>query len=83
MDERPLDLVVRNIDARLERVEQMLPTLPTRTEMHEAIAQAVAPLATKAELREEGERTRRHFDIVAEQMRDDLRLVLDAYQSRS
>jgi hypothetical protein len=49
-----LDQVVRNIDGRLDRVEQILPTLPTREEMHaalnSAIRDAVAPLATSEEL---------------------------------
>ena len=61
MDPQPLEQVVRNIDARLERVEQILPTLATKTELQDAIAplatktelqDAIAPLATKAELRE-------------------------------
>jgi uncharacterized protein YceH (UPF0502 family) len=85
MDPKPLDEVVRNIDLRLERVEQFLPTLATKEELRDAVAslatkdelrEAVADLATKAELqliraelREEGERTRRHFDIVAEETR--------------
>jgi len=53
--------VVRNVDRRLARVEQILPTLATRAELaplatraelkHE-IAEATAPLATKAELGE-------------------------------
>jgi hypothetical protein len=53
---KPMNLhqVVRNIDRRLERVEQILPTLPTRDEMHAAldtaIRGAVAPLATREEL---------------------------------
>jgi hypothetical protein len=49
-----LDQVVGNIDRRLEWVEQILPTLPTRDEMHTAldtaIRGAVAPLATREEL---------------------------------
>jgi len=65
MQPEPLEQVVRNVDARLTRLEQILPTLATkaelkeavaplatRDEMHAAIAEAVAPLATKAELRE-------------------------------
>ncbi len=57
---------VQKIDARLERVEQILPTLATaaelreaiaplvtQAEMREAITEAVAPLATKAEMRAE------------------------------
>ena len=86
--ERPeMERLIRNIDARLERVEQILPTLTTKHELqaakgelHAAIAEAVAPLATRAELREEGERTRRHFDVVAERMHDDVKLSLEGHQ---
>ncbi len=42
--------VLRNLDRRLGRVEQILPTLPTREEMHAAIQAAVAPLATREEM---------------------------------
>ena len=65
MDVMNMEAVVRNIDHRLERVEQFLPLLATRDELREAIAplatkeelrasiaEAIAPLATKAELRE-------------------------------
>ncbi|MDE3156300.1 MAG: hypothetical protein KGN76_14455 [Acidobacteriota bacterium] len=52
MQPEPLEQVVRNVDARLTRVEQILPTLATKEEMRAAIAEAIAPLATRAELRE-------------------------------
>ena len=42
------------------------------------LAAAIAPLATKAELHEESERTRRHFDTVAESLRDDIRLIAES-----
>jgi hypothetical protein len=60
MEPLPLDQVVRNVDERLEHVEQILPTL-----------------VTKQELREESEQTRRHFDIVAESLRSDIRLLAE------
>ncbi len=40
---------------------------------------AIEPLATKAEMREEGELTRRHFDVVAESMRDEIRLIAEGH----
>jgi hypothetical protein len=42
---------------------------------------AVEPLATRNEMREEGERTRRHFDVVAESLRDDIRLIAESQVS--
>jgi hypothetical protein len=122
MDAQPLEQVVRNIDTRLARVEQILPTLATKAELAEAIAGAIAPLATKAELteaiaeavaplatkaelaaaiaplatkaelneaiaatkaelrgeiRQEGEHTRRHFDVVAERLEGHIRLLAE------
>ena len=55
--------------------------LATRTELHAAIADAIEPLATRAELRaaiaESEERTRTHFDVVGESLRDDIRLIAE------
>jgi hypothetical protein len=42
------------------------------------VEQILPTLATKAELAEEGERSRRHMDVVAESLRDDIRLVAEA-----
>lgn len=64
--------------------------LATKAELQAAIA----PLATKAEteattlslktelrsdIREEGDRTRRHFDVVAERLREDIRLIAEGH----
>jgi hypothetical protein len=60
MNRMNLEQVVRNIDRRLDRAEQILPTLPPREELDEKVARlatkeelraAIAPLATKEELR--------------------------------
>lgn len=107
MDPLPLEQVVRNIDDRLSKVEQILPTLvtkdehresiatlatkeelreaiaplATKEELRQSIAQAIAPLATREELRtairESEDRTRRHFDIVAERLEGHIRLVAE------
>jgi hypothetical protein len=60
MDVRAMEQLLRNLDRRVERIEQILPTL-----------------ATKDELRAQGEQTRRHFDVVAESLRDDIRLIAE------
>ena len=94
MEQPELGTVVRNLDGRVARIEQILPTLvtkedlkaalaplPTRDEMHEAIEKAIQkavdPLATKVEVRDEGQRTRRHFDVVAESLRGDIQLIAE------
>lgn len=119
MDRTAMDRLIRNIDERLARVEQILPTLATKDELKtlatkkdlealatkkelEALATkkdletlatkaeltaAIAPLVTREEMhaaiREEGERTRRHFDVVAERMHDEVKLSLEGHQRLS
>jgi hypothetical protein len=105
MAEEQLVELVKNVDARLTRVEQFLPTLATREELHTAIQAAIAPLATraelqaaiaplatqeelhaglqavidllKAEIKEEGERSRRYTNVMIEDLRNDNRLILE------
>jgi len=68
MEDRDRDALLQNLDARLGRVEQFLPSLSTREEMHAAIREAVAPLATReamhAAITQEAARTDRRFDQV-------------------
>ena len=99
MAQRGAEHGVKYIERRLTAVEQILPTLATKTdleaavedmgtEIQTAIATAIAPLATKAEvaevkeelsaaIRAEGVETRRHFDVVAEGMRADVRMLAE------
>ncbi len=151
MEPMEAETLLRKLDRRTQEIEQILPTLPTRTELHEAIDAAVRPLATHEELgaavvklatkdelaatvatlatkdelaaavaklatkeelaaavaklatkeelaaavatlatkeqlaglrrdmRQEGERTRRHFDVVAESIHDTIRVVAENY----
>ena len=65
---------LENVERRVDRIEQILPTLATR----EDLKRAIAPLATKAELREVEQRLRTHFDVVTESLRDDIRLLAEA-----
>ena len=50
MDRMEADTLLRKLDRRMQDVEQILPTLPTREQMREAIDLAVRPLATKEDL---------------------------------
>jgi hypothetical protein len=45
----------------------------TKTDLRDPLA----VYATCEDMREEGERTRRHFDLVAESLRDDIRLLAE------
>jgi hypothetical protein len=62
--------VLENIDRRLTTVEQILPTLATKDDLKR--------FATKEDMKAEGEQTRRHFDVVAESLRADIRLIAEA-----
>jgi alkylhydroperoxidase/carboxymuconolactone decarboxylase family protein YurZ len=62
MTDDHIDRRFRDCEERLERVEQYLPQLPTRADLHAAVAPlatreelrvAIAPLATRAEMRAE------------------------------
>ena len=68
-----LETQIRNIDERTARIEQILPTLATKDD--------VKAYATKDDMREEGERARRHFDIVAEKMKQDIALIAEGHQA--
>ncbi len=73
-------------------IRAALAPYPTREEMRDEIRAALVPYPTREEMyaalvttrdemfqliREEGDRTRRHFDVVAESLRDDIRLLAE------
>jgi len=80
MDDVMIATHFENIDRRLDRIEQVLPTLATKEELR--IAQlatkqdlriAIAPLATKDELHA----LRRHMDVLFETLRADIQLLAE------
>lgn len=86
MDDTMLERHLENLDRRLARVEQILPTLATRDELQSAVAvlatkeelrSAVAPLATKDEVRAEGERSRRHMTVLIEHQNSKIELLAE------
>jgi len=50
MDDIMTAIHLENLDRRLARIEQILPTLATKEDLRVTVAEAVAPLATKEEL---------------------------------
>jgi hypothetical protein len=71
---RPIDDAViqthlENLDRRLARAEQILPTLATKEDLRS--------LATKDELREEGERLRRHMTMLIEHQNSKIELLAE------
>ena len=71
MAQRALEQRVENLEHRVVTVEQILPTLATKADLAEL------KTSLKAEVRAESEQTRRHFDVVAEGMRADVRLIAE------
>jgi len=84
MDDVMIATQFENIDRRLDRIEQILPTLATREELRLAIAplatreelqleiaKAVEPLATRIEAQE----LRRHMNVLFETLRADIQLL--------
>ena len=78
MDIEQMQQLLVNVDRRVERIEQILPTLATKDDL----SAAIAPLATKAELRAAidaaEQRMRTHFDVVTESLRYDIQLLATA-----
>jgi hypothetical protein len=89
MDDAILATQFKNLDLRLACVEQILPTLATKDDLKVvATKDELKALATKEELkelevtlrreiREEGDRSRRHMEIISEAQRDDIRLLAE------
>jgi len=93
MDQDVIATHLKNLDHRLSRVEQILPTLATKNDLtafatKEDVAEAVAPLANRKELndlaadlrgeiREEGERSRLYMKILIEQQDGKLDLLAE------
>ena len=84
MDDAMIATQFENLDRRLARVEQILPTLATKEELW----LAVEPLATREELkalevtlrqeiREASKESRHHMDLIAEALHDDIRLLAE------
>lgn len=92
MVQRALEHHVQDLERRVATVEQILPTLATKTDLADLraamkadLAAAIAPLATKADiaadLQRAADETRRHIDVVAEGLRADLRMIAEGVVS--
>jgi hypothetical protein len=84
MDQSEMEVLVKNIDERTTRIEQILPTLATKKDLERfATKKNLEPFATKKDIEEEGVRTRRHFDVVAEQIKSDVQLIAEGQAALS
>ena len=65
MQVEQLEQRMEELELRVDGIGQILPTLATRDELHAAISASE-------------HRIRTHFDVVAESLRNDIRLVAEA-----
>ena len=75
-----LDGRVQALDGRVQMLDARVQTLDTT--VHEVDARLSADIrrvetTLRQEMREEGIATRRHFDVVAESLRDDIRIIAE------
>ena len=73
MEQLEVEGLIKDLNSRTKRIQQILPTLATKEDLK--------AYATKEEMREEGERTRRHFDVVAEGLKESIKLIADGYKA--
>jgi hypothetical protein len=89
MDVMELEIVVKNIDLRLTRIVQILPTLATKDDLEGfptrgdskgfATKDDLKGFATKRDVIEESERTRHQFNAVAERIEGYVRVVAEGH----
>ena len=80
MDDAMIATHLENLDRRLARIEQILPTLATKDELKTlATKEELRSLGAelRQEIREEGKRSRRHMDIIGEALRSDIQLLAE------
>ena len=83
--------VLRSLDRRVGRIEQVLPTLATKDDIRNlatkddirnlATRDELARFATKEDMLAEGARTRAHFDAVAERLESQVRIIAEGLLS--
>jgi len=82
MDQFEIERLIKNIDERTSRIEQILPTLATKGDLQgSATKDDLRGFATKDYVREEGERTRRHFDVVADGLNETIKVIADGHKA--
>lgn len=82
MNRESMEDVLRSLDRRVGRIEQVLPTLATKDDIRNlATKDELARFATKEDMLAEGTRTRAHFDAVAERLESQIRMLAEGLMS--
>ena len=76
MDQLEVEGLIKDLNTRTKRIEQILPTLATKEDLK------VFPTRdeVKTLMEEEGKRTRRHFDVVAEGLKESIRIIANGHK---
>jgi hypothetical protein len=77
MEQQEVEGLIKDLNTRTKRIEQILPTLATKDDLKAFPTRAEVKLLVE----EEGKRTRRHFDVVAEDMKDGIKVIADGHKA--
>jgi hypothetical protein len=95
MNSNDIEARVKNIDERTQRIEQILPTLATKDDLRGfpsrddpkgfATKDDLKAFPTREEvqtaIRQEGERTRQHFNAVAERIEASVKVIAEGHEA--
>src|SRR5215470_17170017 len=86
MDQLEVEGLIKDLNTRTKRIEQILPTLATKEDLKAfATKDDLKAYPTrdevKAMINEEGKQTRRHFDVVAEGLKDSIKVIADGHKA--
>src|SRR5215470_4016866 len=102
MDQLEIEGLIKDLNARTKRIEQILPSLATKEDLADlkndvkagATKDDLKACATKDDikafptrdevrtmLQEEGKRTRGHFDVVAEGLKESIKVIADGHRA--
>jgi hypothetical protein len=72
-----IEKVIKNIDERTIRIEQILPMLATKEDLKAHPTRS----EMTASIRDEGVSTRAHFDVVGEDLRQGMAVIAEGHKS--
>jgi hypothetical protein len=77
MDQLEVEGLIKDLNIRTKRIEQILPTLATKDDL------TAFPTRdeVKSLIEEEGKRTRRHFDVVAEGIKESVKVIAEGHKA--
>jgi len=86
MDQLEVEGLIKDLNTRTKRIEQILPTLATKEDLKAfATKDDLKAFPTRDEVKslidEEGKRTRRHFDVVAEGLKESIKVIADGHKA--